>query len=206
MAAVDQSTAPLPPQGDHRERLLGGMALALAEKGYAGTTLADVVRHARVSRRTFYEHFADKEELFLELYASISQEVLAIIARAEAQTDGPWEQRVGASVRAYLETLASSPALSRALLVEIHAAGPRALGLRLEVQKQFATQLVALTAKGTDAPAPLPPRVASAITGGLYELVLLALTDEQDAADLTALTDDATTFVTSVLRGLPASG
>ena len=65
-----------------RARLEAGLAEAIAEKGYAAATIADVVRHARVSKRTFYEHFADKEECFLALYSDSSDELLALIAEA----------------------------------------------------------------------------------------------------------------------------
>ena len=66
---------------DRRARLTAGLADAIAEKGYAAATIADVVRHARVSKRTFYEHFADKEACFLALYSESSDELLALIAR-----------------------------------------------------------------------------------------------------------------------------
>ena len=69
------ATARGPPRRGHRARLTGGLAAAIAEKGYAAVTIADVVRHARVSKRTFYEHFADKEACFLALYAETSDEL-----------------------------------------------------------------------------------------------------------------------------------
>src|SRR6185503_15316570 len=53
------------PEKDHRSRLVQGMAIALTEKGYADISVADIVQHARVSKRTFYEHFADKEACYL---------------------------------------------------------------------------------------------------------------------------------------------
>src|SRR4051812_42933268 len=81
----------------HRERLVLGMVTAVAERGYAATTITDVVRHARVSRRTFYEHFADKEACFLAAYDAVSDAVLADIAGAAEEAAG-WESRVLAAV------------------------------------------------------------------------------------------------------------
>ena len=64
---------------EHRDRLLQGMARAVATKGYADTTIADIVREAGVSRRTFYENFADKAECLTALYESASGNALAVV-------------------------------------------------------------------------------------------------------------------------------
>ena len=53
---------------NQRERLIAGLAEAVAEKGYGGTTIADITRHAAVSRRTFYEHFDGKDECFVAAF------------------------------------------------------------------------------------------------------------------------------------------
>src|SRR4051812_38560372 len=63
-----------------RERMLDAMARAVGSKGYAKVTVSDVVALAGVSRRTFYEHFADKEECFLESYAVGAQAIIAEVA------------------------------------------------------------------------------------------------------------------------------
>ena len=51
-----------------RDRLMNGFAYAIAEKGYIDTTIADIVRYARVSKRTFYQHFVDKKDCLLHCY------------------------------------------------------------------------------------------------------------------------------------------
>jgi AcrR family transcriptional regulator len=177
---------------DARGRLLGGLALAIVEKGYAAATIADVVRHARVSKRTFYEHFADKEACFLALYAAVSEHLLGVIESA-VRADGPWRARVEAAARAYLSELAAQPALTRTFLVEIQAAGPRALAARRAVLERFAEQLRVLTAEaaaddGADI-APLSPALATAVAGGINELMLQAVEDGrvQELADLTGV-------------------
>ena len=73
MTAEDAPTAAAgpaspPASSEHRARLLEGMARAVAAKGYADTTIADIVREASVSRRTFYENFGDKAECLIALY------------------------------------------------------------------------------------------------------------------------------------------
>jgi AcrR family transcriptional regulator len=171
------TAATQPASAGHRARLTGGLASAIEEKGYTGVTIADVVRHARVSKRTFYEHFADKEECFLALYAETNADLLALIATA-AGADRPWEARLGAAARVYFERLAAEPELIRAALLEIQAAGPRARELRREVQRRYADQLRTLSiaaAAEEDGLRALSPELATAVVGGLNELMLEAV-------------------------------
>lgn len=164
----------LEPSDDARRRLVEGLAAAIVEKGYVATTIADIVRHAHVSKRTFYEHFEDKEECFLAGYKAASDDTLAIITAAAA-ADGTWQERVHLASRAYLEALQAFPALTRTYLVELYAAGPRALALRRVVHGRFAELLRTLAqAARKESPdmRPLGPSMAIAVVGGIHELVL----------------------------------
>lgn len=185
----------------HETRLLEGMAAAITEKGYAATTIADVVRHAHVSKRTFYEHFEDKEACFLALYVFLSETALAVIAEAAARPDLPWGERIEVSARAYFETLAEQPALTKTLLMEIQAAGPRALALRRDLMQRFADQLRTLIeqARG-DHPQlrSLSPALSTAIVGGINELTLLAV-EEGRTDRLAELTDTAVELLLAVV-------
>ena len=120
-----------------RGRMLAAMADAVAVKGYAATTVADVVAGAGVSRKTFYEHFRDKEECFLAAFDAGVDLLLAAIVAAQPQDEG-WIALMRARVRAYLGTLASNPAFARTFLIEVFAAGPRALERRADVLRRFA--------------------------------------------------------------------
>jgi AcrR family transcriptional regulator len=187
--------------GDHRLRLLEGMAAAVNHKGYAATTIADIVRHARVSKRTFYQHFPDRQACFLACYQHGAELALRAVADA-AGRGGPWPQRVRAATRAYLATLQAQPTLTRTLLVEVHGAGPRALALRRAVLARFARLLCDLVEQGRrDHPEirELAPAMSTALVGGINELVLATI--EQGAAHrLDQLEDTITDLVESVLR------
>jgi AcrR family transcriptional regulator len=184
----------------HRDRLVLGMVAAVAERGYAATTITDVVRHARVSRRTFYEHFADKEACFLAAYDAVSDSVLAGIATAAGQADG-WEDEILASVRAYLQALAAEPAVARVFTVDILSAGPAALARRREVLRRFAAHIQTLVADAIAAGAPARPlgdRAALALVGAIHELVLATL-EEDRGAELPTLDRDVASLVSAVL-------
>jgi AcrR family transcriptional regulator len=159
---------------DPRARLTAGLAAAIAETGYGGATVADVVRHARVSKRTFYEHFADKEECFLALYSETTDRLLELIAGAAAG-GGSWEERLTAAARAYFGALASQPELIRASMLEIRAAGPRAHALQRDVRRRYAQALMALSED--PAVTPLTPALATAVVGGLDALLAEAAED-----------------------------
>lgn len=113
-----------------RGRMLDAIAEVVAAKGYGAATVADVVERAGVSRKTFYEHFRDKEECLLAAYDT-GFEILVASMRAA----GP---DLRARIRAYLETLAAEPAFAQTFLIEIGAAGPRARERRERVHDAFA--------------------------------------------------------------------
>jgi AcrR family transcriptional regulator len=120
-----------------RARMMDAMVAAVAEKGYAAVTVGDVVAGAAVSRRTFYEHFADKESCFLAAYECGAEGVLAAVSAAvEAQGDD-WRARVQAGIETYVCVLASEPGLARTLIVDVLGAGPRAVELRQEIYGRF---------------------------------------------------------------------
>ena len=108
-----------------RERLIAGLAEAVAEKGYAAVTLSDVVRHAKVSRRVFYANFESKDECFLAAFEVVVDHLRALIAAAAAAQDD-WPQQAIAALRAALAFLAEEPDLARLCLLESRAAGPAA--------------------------------------------------------------------------------
>jgi AcrR family transcriptional regulator len=190
-ASVTQSA----PADAHRTRLLGGIAAAIEEKGYSATTIGDIARHARVSKRTFYEHFEDKEAGFMALFEAISEHLLETVAAA-APPDLPPEERVSAGVSAYLSELAARPELTSTYLMEIRAAGPRALALRRRVVGRFAQLVRDLAGEAGES---ISPAMATAIVGGINELTLLAV-EQQRAHELAELSSTAGDLIRAALR------
>ena len=108
---------------NQRERLIAGLAEAVAEKGYGGTTIADITRHAAVSRRTFYEHFEGKDECFVAAFDTVTEQLRERVEEAyEAEDD--WADGIRAGIGAMLTFLASEPNLARLAMVEALVAGP----------------------------------------------------------------------------------
>jgi AcrR family transcriptional regulator len=190
-----------------RERLLVAMADATAAKGYANVAVADVIERAGVSRRSFYEHFANKEECFLAAYDAGVEALLRAIGEAEAVADGLVDgARAGTEV--YLQVLADNPAFARTFLIEVLGAGPAALKRRDAVHQRFADRLAEAHAAiaeqlGPSARPPTPaPYIFRAAVGAIHELVIDRLLKE-GAETLPALLD-AILEVELRLLGAPA--
>lgn len=183
-ATATSGGGPAPP-GEYRDRLLEGMAAALDVKGFAEVTVADIARHARVSKRTFYEHFGTKRDCLLALYVASSERALARIAASVDPSLG-LDAQIAKTTRVYFSSLQERPAVLRTLLVEILAAGPRGLEVRRRVNRRYADLLrkvVASAGRGGGARHTLSGAMATAVVGGLNELMLQAV----EGGDLTRL-------------------
>jgi AcrR family transcriptional regulator len=160
-------------------RVMEATASVVADKGYAATSVNAIIERAGVSRKTFYELYANKEEAFLGAYAAIDI-VIGRMTAAAAAHENPRE-RMRAGAREYLETLADEPDFTRMLVIEAVGAGPRVLARRAEAFKAF-TRVLALALDD-------PPEQALllALLGGINELVLEQLL-ESGAVGLAELT------------------
>ena len=156
-----------------RERMLVAMAESCAAKGYANVAVADVIERAHVSRRSFYEHFSNKEDCFLAAYDAGVEGLLDEIGHAEeaARPRGGLLASARAGTETYLQLLADNPAFARTFLIEVLGAGPDALTRRDAVHQRFADRLAeGFEAVRGDAPAPAP-FVFRAAVGAIHELV-----------------------------------
>ena len=166
------------PANDHRDRLLHGLAHCVSAKGYADTTIADIVREAGVSRRTFYEQFDGKPSALIALYESASLRGLRVLREA-IDPARDWQTQVDQALSAYLGSLAQNPVLLRTLFVEILGLGATGLAARRRVHDQMADFMLDVINAGRG-PARLERPMALAVVGGIHELVLQAI--EQDRA------------------------
>jgi AcrR family transcriptional regulator len=132
-------------EASQRGRMLEAICQAVAEKGYAETSVADVIERAGVSRETFYEHFAGKEDCFLAAYDLASETLRDAIADAlPAADDASPLERYDRAMGAYLETMSEERAYTRVFLVDVYGAGPAALNRRFRVFQGFVDMIAEL--------------------------------------------------------------
>jgi AcrR family transcriptional regulator len=183
-----------------RSRLLEAMIEESAYRGYPAITIGHIVERARVARRTFYEHFANKEACFLAAYDYTAEQMLGPLLAAFDPVDDLLA-RAETYVEAVLEALARRPALARMLVIEVGAGGSAAIDHRLEMHRRIAIGLMDLNAR-TRAQGVAVPELsesrALAIVGALVELIHAGIQD-RGAERLTELRDDFAAVVAALL-------
>lgn len=203
---VSPADDPAVEDAHRRGRILWALATCMEDKGYRATTISDIARAARVSKTVVYAHFRDKEDCLLELYSRATDKVLQGVreAQARARADGlPWRERLRVCITAYLEALASGPAVAWAALVEVQAAGRTALALRRDVIDRYVELLTdvagELVRDHPDEVRAIAPDLVLAGVGGINEL-LLARIERGEAARLAADADMATAVLVGLLE------
>ena len=158
-----------------RGRLFEAAAAVFARVGYAEASAEAISREAGMSKATFYEHFANKEECILALFDEAAAQVThAMAAAGQDHTYASYDEHVAAGVRAFLDTLADHRNSAQTLLVEIIGAGPRAAARRDAILEAFADGLHrdnARTAPRYGAPTFASTDDAFAVIGAAVELV-----------------------------------
>jgi AcrR family transcriptional regulator len=189
-----------------RAKICEAMVRVVAERGYAAATIGDVSAAARISRRTFYEHFEDKEACFLETYRIGCQSGIAQIDDALRALEHPdWRSRLRVSLETYLSILAAEPHFARVLLIDVLAAGPRALAMREQVLADYVAHYRGLSERARAEEPDLPSvsdEFLRALVGGIAELVqqcLLESPPKEIPDRLRALTDTLVRFAEAVL-------
>jgi AcrR family transcriptional regulator len=125
-----------------RARMLRAMAEITAERGYVDTPVAAVIERAGVSRETFYQQFASKQDCFVAALEETIGRLAASLAAVLDQVTGTPLERYDALLRGYLDTVRAQPATARLFLIQTYAAGPDAMRRRLELQQQFVDAIV----------------------------------------------------------------
>jgi AcrR family transcriptional regulator len=150
-----------------RTRILDAVVSVVAEQGYPDARVTDLIARAGVSRKTFYEHFADKEECFLAAYDQTLAELLGATTEGFEVGD-EWPDRVREGLIAFLGVLANNPDAARVCIVEVLAAGPKAVARRDAAIRGF-THFI--DAGRLQAPRGIPTFTAIGVLGGINEVL-----------------------------------
>jgi AcrR family transcriptional regulator len=152
-----------------REKILAGMLEVVGSQGYDATSVRMVLDRTGLYRQAFYDNFADKEACYLAAFdAGVARvEALAVAAAASEQS---WLGKLRAGLGAVLDFFDAEPDVGRALLVEVHAAGPEALAKRANALKKVGDfiDLARLEAEGDESPPGIAPE---GIVAGIHAVV-----------------------------------
>jgi len=150
-----------------RRRITDAIAQLTAEKGYEATKIGDIVRSAGVARKTLYDNFEGKEEVFLAAFDASVEEVMKRVEEACAEFDGDWEGRVEAGVGAFLAYVAEEPARARMCMIEAMSATPAATRRYEDAVQRF----VELTGRHVPRSDRLPETIEETLVGGVAWIV-----------------------------------
>ena len=196
------------PAKDHKDRLLSALVTAMATKSYRDVTLADITSSAMVSRRTFYEHFKNKDECLLALARTTSQKIMKSIISSYDPSDD-WPQTVTKVTSGYLQFIAEHPTLMYALYVEVAALGQSGLEIRREISHTFAeflSQQTELKLASSALDHALTKQEALALVAGINELILQTIIGKQSTDIATAVTQLNDVASSLILRMTSHSG
>lgn len=183
---------------NQRERLIAGLATAVAERGYNAVTITHITQEAKVSRRVFYANFEGKEECFLAAFEVVVGHIHELGAEAvEGIPD--WPRQVVAASRAGLAFLASEPDLARLCLVESRSAGP-AITARFGEAVNELVPLLRLGRAERSSERPLPDSTEESTIGALVSLAYSKVS-AGEAAQLEQLLPDFAEFILSPYLG-----
>lgn len=176
-----------------RGRLLDALAEVVSEEGYLATTVHKILKRARISRRTFYELFKDKEDCFLAAYDEAADHVIALVNESCRESATP-ERKIEDGLRTMLEFVEREPHVARACVVEVLAAGNAARERRAQAMENM-TALVAMALGERSSDADEALLRARVLTGGVHELVY----DRLSRGQIDGLSDLAGEVVESYL-------
>ncbi|MED5810748.1 helix-turn-helix domain-containing protein [Mycolicibacterium sp. 050232] len=183
-----------------RSRLLAAMIESIVEDGYQNTTVADIVRRAKTSRRTFYEHFASREECFVALLTSVNTSHVREVARGVDQT-APWRTQVRQAVEAWIGSYQAHPELMLAWIRDLPTLGSAARALQRESMENFVAMVQAMTNNEVfrSAGVSISRRRAIMLLGGLRELTAITV---ESGGQVGEITEDAVLACTAMLTPL----
>lgn len=154
---------------NQRERLLAAMVAISSEEGYEATRVADLVALSGVSRKAFYEHFADKQACFLVTLDELLTTAVRVTA-SRLRQEGSAEERARRAFSSFVELVAGQPAAARLCLIEAYAAGPEAIARMEEAIVGFRTLMQKALEELPERQGMSEPMV-SAMVGGFRRII-----------------------------------
>lgn len=158
-----------------RERILTAMLVVSGELGFEQVAVRHVIERAQTSRATFYKHFVDREDCFAQAYGDAGEWVYRRMIGA-AKRQPSWREGLRAALAELLEFCANQPAIAKALVVEVHAAGERSLAMRRDLMERLSRALDSARREIPSRQAP-PPITSDFIVGAIDTLLAGKLLD-----------------------------
>jgi AcrR family transcriptional regulator len=201
--SVESVASTAPPtdrlQPTPRQRLVDALAASITDVGYSATTVADIVRRARTSRRTFYQYFTDREACLVALLTDTNRRAVDTISAA-VDPGMPWEAQIRQAVEAWVANAESQPAVMLSWIRDVPALGMAARELQRQVTESFITMVQTLSDTEELRAAGIPTvsrQRALMLIGGLRELTAVTV---ETGGRMSDITDEAVDAAVALLR------
>jgi AcrR family transcriptional regulator len=174
-------------KSNFRQRLLDALQEGIAQDGYPGTTVADIVRRARTSRRTFYEHFDSREACFVALLTDANAEQVRQVSAA-VDANAPWRTQVRQAIEAWISSGESRSPLMLSWIRDVPSLGAAARRLQRDAMENFIEMVQALGDTGEFRAAgvgPVSRQRVIMLLGGLQELAAITVEEGGRVSDIT---------------------
>jgi AcrR family transcriptional regulator len=175
-AAVTRTSA----HADQRRRILRADAELVAKRGYADVTVELIVKRAKVSFKTFYKHFAGKEECFMELFDSAVGSTERTIRERLDEADGDWPEQVVLALGLWIERIVAEPLIARAVIVEAPTVGQGMMERYERATKAFAPLFRegrAFNPRGDELPETVEDTLSGSIFWSAYQRLIVGEAD-----------------------------
>jgi AcrR family transcriptional regulator len=159
-----------------RQRILRGMLVSVGTHGYERTTVQDAITSAGLYRQAFYDNFEDKQDCYLQAIDAGSAWIELAMRQATA-AEATWRGRLRGALGGLLTYLDEQPEIGRALIVEVHAAGPAAVEKRTEAMERAAAMMDLAREESEDA---APAISAEAVVAGILAVLHTRLAARQE--------------------------
>jgi AcrR family transcriptional regulator len=176
---------------------MDAIAELTAEQGYEATKIGDIVRRAGVARKTLYDNFEGKEEVFLAAFDAAVEEALRRVEEGCASAEGEWDARVQAGLSAFLAYVAEQPALARMCMIEALSATPAAT----ERYENALQRFVDLTGENVPHYKELPETIEETLVGGVAWIVYQQIRRDE-AAKAEELLPELSEFMLAPFQGV----
>jgi AcrR family transcriptional regulator len=180
-------------RGPYRQRLLAGLGESIAAVGYRDTTVADVVRRARTSRRTFYEHFGSLQECLIALLSDANADMIRSITAA-VSVESPWQVQVRQAIEAWIASAEAKPWIAVSWIRDIPSLGTPGRALQRDLMDAFVRMVQEVTGKPqwvAVRPQGVSRQLALILLGGLRELIATTVEEGGRPSDITEVSVQA---------------
>jgi len=165
---------------EQRRRILAATGELVAKRGYSDVSVELIVKRAHVSFKTFYKHFASKEDCYAALFDQAVASTEKAIREAVAEEPGAWAEQVAVALRKLTELVLADPLTAKAVIVEAPTVGGEIVQRYDKAMKALVPLLRSgrdYNPRGIELPATVEETLAGSVFWSIYQRLIVGEAD-----------------------------